>query len=91
MPVGTRRSERQHDYLWSGGKRVDQIPDQDQAPDEEKKHQSDSDGDEADVNFVHSFGADPSNWEEALRSPYANEWVQASLEEKKSFEERGVF
>ena len=40
--------------------------------------------------FVHSFGADPSNWTEANTSRFASEWQLASLKEKQSFEDHKV-
>lgn len=57
--VPARRSERHHDYLWSGGRRLDQISDEDVDPEPEQEDQL--------INFVHNFGPDPDNWEEALR------------------------
>ena len=80
VPTGPRRSERQHDYLWSGGRRIEDIPDEDKNPDEEIV-----------ANYVHTFGPDPKNWTEAMQSPYANEWIKASLLEKNSIIEHDVF
>ena len=80
MPAGPRRSDRQHGYVYSGGKRLSDIPDVDHAP-----------ADDSRCLFVHSFGADPDNWEEALASRYAQDWVLASLVEKGSFKQHKVY
>ena len=80
MPTGPRRSERQHGYHYSGGRRLRDIPDVDLAPPDEDR-----------VLFVHSFGADPNNWQEALASRYAQDWLLASLEEKASFRHHKVY
>lgn len=76
MLTGPRRSSRMHDFHYSGNQRVRDIPDVDVPPG---------------VLFVHSFGPDPNNWKQALASRYANEWIKASLEEKNSFSEHGVY
>ena len=68
-PVGPRRSERVHEYQFSGGQDVRSLPDA-PAPPESL--------------FVHSFGPDPAAWSEAMDSPYASDWVEADLMEKNS-------
>ena len=76
MPTGPRRSIRMHDFhsefQRSGNRDLASIPDVDVAPDNV-----------ADLAyFVHSFGHDPDNWGEALQSRFANEWIEACLQEK---------
>ena len=79
-PIGPRRSHRQQDYLRSGGLDLRDIPDEDVPPRED-----------AEANFVHPFGSDPQSWDEALASPFANEWIEAGLKELGSFKEHQVF
>ena len=85
MPTGPRRSDRQHGYIYSGGRPLQDIPDVDQAP---VLHAA---TDESRALFTHSFGADPDNWPEALASRYAQDWLLASLEEKASFDFHKVY
>ena len=44
-----------------------------------------------DNDIVHSFGPEPTTWEEAINSKYANEWIVAELAEKESFAHHGVY
>ena len=85
MPTGPRRSIRMHDFYTefqqSGNRALADIPDADVAPESAANM----------VYFVHSFGPDPDNWGEALQSRFANEWIEACLQEKNSFEEHGVY
>lgn len=39
---------------------------------------------------LHAFGPDPLTWEEALASPYANEWIAARALEMQAFKEHEV-
>ena len=80
MPTGPRRSDRQHGYIYSGGKDLRLLPDVDHAPVDCSR-----------VLFVHSFGANPDNWSEALASRFAQEWILASLKEKASFRQHNVY
>ena len=80
MPTGPRRSDRQHGYIYSAGQRVRDIPDIDHAPLEIARSL-----------VVHSFGPNPDNWAEALASRHAQHWIVASLEEKASFGQHGVY
>jgi hypothetical protein len=66
-----------HEYQSSGGVAIADIPDHDVPPEQSF--------------YVHSFGPDPNSWAEALRSPYADEWIKASLEEKNSFRQHHVY
>jgi hypothetical protein len=82
--LGPRRSRRQHDYQYSAGQALGDVPDVDLPPDAVNT-----------VNFdnymVHSFGPEPTTWEEAINSKYANEWIMAELAEKESFAHHGVY
>ena len=89
MPTGPRRSERQHGYHFSGAVDLRQLPDEDTPPDQQSDQSEAVDPTEA--HYVHSFGPDPKNWGEALASPYASEWIIASLAEKQSFLEHQVY
>ena len=85
MPTGPRRSDRQHGYIYSGGRPLQDIPDVDQAP---VLHAA---TDESRAPSTHLFGPDPDNWPEALASRYAQDWLLASLEEKASFDFHKVY
>lgn len=76
MPTGPRRSVRMHDFQFSNGKYIAEIPDIDVPPQ---------------AHFVHTFGPDPDNWSEAMASRFANDWILASLLEKRSFELHKVY
>lgn len=76
MPTGPRRSIRAHDFQFSNGQRIADIPDVDVPPQ---------------AHFVHTFGPDPNNWSEAMASRFANDWIRASLLEKRSFEMHNVY
>jgi hypothetical protein len=76
-PAEARRSERQREYLSSGGQDLLAIPDLDVSPDQPA------------CNFTVS--PDPSCWEEAVKGPDAAEWIEAMLKEQASFEQHGVF
>ena len=65
-----------HEYHNSGGVPITDIPDRDVPPEQSF--------------YVHSFGPNPNSWAEALRSPYTDEWIKASLEEKNSFRQHNV-
>ena len=39
---------------------------------------------------LHAFGPDPLTWEEALDSPYANEWIAARALEMQAFKQHEV-
>ena len=94
---GPRRSERQHGYQYSSGQAIRDIPDVEVAPDvlhtltdyNDTLHYNDTP-----INYdnymVHSFGPDPTTWKEALSSKYANEWIEAMLVEKASFDHHKV-
>jgi hypothetical protein len=41
--------------------------------------------------FIHSFGADPKTWNEALNSKYADQWITAELVEKNNFAHHQVY
>jgi hypothetical protein len=43
------------------------------------------------TNFIHSFGADPKTWDEALNSKYADQWIAAELVEKNNFAHHQVY
>ena len=76
MPTGPRRSIRMHDFQFSNGQNIADIPDVDVPPQ---------------AHFVHTFGPDPENWSEAMASRFANDWILASLLEKRSFEMHKVY
>ena len=80
MPTGPRRSDRQHGYIYSGEIPLRDIPDVDHVPPDNSR-----------ALIVHSFGPDPDNWTEALASRFAQDWLLASLEEKASFQQHGVY
>ena len=83
-PSDLRRSQRQHEYQYSAGQAVRDVPDVDTPPDAVNA-----------VDFsnyiVHTFGPDPTTWDEAINSKYANEWIEAQLAEKASFAHHGVY
>jgi hypothetical protein len=101
LPTGPRRSYRQHDYQFTGGRAVADIPDVDIAPDgiPQNHHLFDVDSICVDTPmnfspssyFVHTWGKDPVNWAEAMASPFANEWIVAMLAERESFRHHEVY
>jgi hypothetical protein len=75
-----RRSQRQRGYQFSDGTAIRDIPDVDVPPEQN-----------VDNYMVHSFGPDPTTWEEALGSKYANEWIQADLAERAQFDYHNAY
>ena len=76
-PQAQRASQRQRDYRFSGGQAVGSIPDEDVAPGENS--------------IVLTMQApDPATLKEALESEDGNEWMEAELQEKNSFEQHDV-
>jgi hypothetical protein len=47
-------------------------------------------GDAGEV-YMHSYGPEPTSWDEAIKSKFANEWIYAKLAEQASFREHGVY
>jgi hypothetical protein len=41
--------------------------------------------------YVHNWGPDPNNWEEAMSGPHAAKWIIAMLQERESFRQREVY
>jgi hypothetical protein len=81
-----RSSVRQHQYRHSidgSGVGIDvrTIPDVDVAAWVFSPH----------LYHVHDWGPEPSNWVEAMASPYAARWIIAMLEERESFRQREVY
>lgn len=93
-PPARRSSARQHGYRFSGGQAVAAIPDVDVSPAAAGNEQM-ARGEAANYTtygnyFVHNFGPEPANWEEAMASKYANEWIAAKLAEQNSFAHHNV-
>ena len=75
-----RRSGRQQGYRYSAGQALCNVPDVDVPPDAVNCALDFSNY------MVHTFGPNPKTWDEAMRSPYANEWIEADLAEQAAFE-----
>jgi len=60
------------------------------SPGSKAYHNHEVNGEEASY-FVHHFGPDPKTWDEAMAGPYKNEWIEARLTEKNSFDARDVY
>jgi hypothetical protein len=86
------KSTRVHDYMNSGGRALRDIPDQPMAPNQEpdRSHEGGNFSSGA-VHMVHSFGADPKTWPEALASHDADLWIEADLQEQASFKQHEVY
>jgi histone deacetylase 1/2 len=77
-----RRSSRQNGYQYSGGQELRNMPDVDAPPNDNTMMLTEMDFSNY---MIHSFGPDPKSWDEALRSKYANEWIEADLAERNAF------
>ena len=78
-----RLSIRQRGYRLSGGKDIADIPDKDVAPDSNFTHSG--------TFFVHPYGPDPENMDEALLMADADDWVMAELAEKESWKAHDAY
>jgi len=71
-------SSRIQGYSQSIGTPLQSIPDKDVAPDNG-------------LILMHQYGPDPTNWKEAMESPYSEEWIVARLKEQNSFKLHDVY